>query len=78
MKKQKSRCEFTGCDCLGFSCRKFGVGDCSWNEEVISKARQAVEATGELQKREFERMLDKENSDVVINRALANMQDEKR
>ena len=70
MEKQKSRCEFTGCDCLGDSCRKFGAGDCTWNEAAIEQARLEAEAGSERAARRLERLLDEENSETIINRML--------
>ena len=71
MGNYKSRCDFTGCVCLGDSCRRFGGGNCSWNEETINRAQRAAEAAGELQTHELNRLLDEDNSKVFINRALA-------
>lgn len=73
MEKQKALCFFTGCACLGDSCRKFGAGDCSWNEVAIEQARREAEAGGERAARRLERVLDEENNETLINRALGQM-----
>lgn len=73
MEKQKDLCFFTGCACLGDSCRKFGAGNCSWNEKAIEQARREADRGGERAMRRLERALDEENEETLINRILGQM-----
>lgn len=73
MEKKKSRCYFTGCACLGDSCRKFGAEACSWSEEGIEQAKREAEVGSERAMKWLERVLYEENDETLINRALGQM-----